>query len=369
MAKLSTAASACASFCTEQDVAWLKEHPSFSLARRVRSAFSTVSPLTILPPRPWEVGKPPEVCPHGLYLANELGFPVLYVKDGYKSSVSDAPEYSLQGTGCDHVESPNRSYVLSRTKEKARGQVMKWSTSRMADTLSRVLFDQTLVWLKEATKLQQVEAGKTIVISAKAQEYLIRLHCGSITQNAIPLAVAKEIDDAHGELLRTASFTASTHDQAATMFGREKWLLWDMGSYVVLAGVDTSALCKVAQDIMSCKVSLDGAYYHTYEKCFLQDWPLKYTHEPRAYRSFESMPDETRASLMSSLAFVKTMLMQDARVPAPTTKYPGLLGLPFYYDYNVRSRIASIDGGWLFKCGNHTPNSPYYGQMLLMDKD
>jgi hypothetical protein len=365
MAKLSTAASACASFCTEQDVAWLKEHPTFSLARRVRSAFSTVSPLTILPPRPWEVGKPASVTAHGLYLANELGFPVLYVKDGYKASVSDAPEYSLLGTGCDHVESPNRSYVLSRTKEKARGQVMKWSTSRMATTYSQILFDQMIVWLKEATKSQQVEAGKTIVISAKAQEYLIRLHCGSITQSVIPLTAAKEIEDAHSELLRTAAFTASAHDQAATMFGREKWLLWDMGSYVILAGVDTSSLCKVAQDIMSCKVSLDGAYYYNYEK----DISLKYTHEPRAYRSFESMPDEVRASLMSSLAFVKTMLMQDTRVPASTTRYPGLLGLPFYYDHNVRSRISSVDGGWLFKCGNHRPDAPYYGQMMLMDKD
>jgi hypothetical protein len=64
------------------------------------------------------------------------------------------------------------------------------------------------------------------------------------------------------------------------------------------------------------------------------------------------------------------MLMQDSRIEPQTTPCPGFLGLPFYFDYNKSNRIVSVDGGWVFTCGNSSNNrTPIYGQTILMDKD
>jgi hypothetical protein len=357
--KISTPASACAEFCTPQDIEHLKDNEAFSLARRIRSAFG--NELFVLPPRPYDKGKT-----HSLYLGNAAGFPVMYVTRRFDSiSTGDAFGHTFNGLS-PYVDSENAAYVLARTKLKADAHVKINYAKHIPDDYRRGLFDRMIWWMKAATESQQVEVGKTITISAKAQEYLIRLHCGSITGDVIPSMVSAEINTAHNELLRTADFTATTLDQAATMFAREKWMLRDMGSYLIVAAIDASSVCQAAQEIASNKVSPDNAYFCQHGV----NIQARFTHEPRAYRSFESMPDEVRASIMSSTAFVKTMLMQDSRIQPQTSPCPGFLGLPFYYDYKSGNRIVSVDGGWVFTCGNGpNNNTPIYGQTILMDKD
>lgn len=358
--KISTPASACAEFCTPQDIEQLKDNEAFGLARRIRSAFG--NELFVLPPRPYDKGKS-----HGLFLGNAAGFPVLYVRHSC-GSISTSPtsyEHTFNKLS-NYVDSENAAYVLARTKLKAEGHVKINYAKHIPDDYRRGLFDRMIWWMKAATESQQVEVGKTITISAKAQEYLIRLHCGSITGDVIPSMVSAEISNAHNELLRTADFTRTTRDQAATMFAREKWMLRDMGSYLIVAAVDASSVCQAAQEIASNKISPDNAYF-SHHGANIQ---ARFTHEPRAYRSFESMPDEVRASIMSSTAFVKTMLMQDSRIQPQSSPCPGFLGLPFYFDYNKSNRIVSVDGGWVFTCGNGpNNNTPIYGQTILMDKD
>ncbi len=357
--KISTAASACAEFCTPQDIEQLKDNEAFSLARRIRSAFG--NELFVLPPRPYDKGKN-----HKLFLGNAAGFPVLYVHRRFDSiSTGQAYDYAFNALS-PLVESENAAYVLTRTKLKAAAYVSTTRAAHIPEDYRRGLFERMIWWMKAATESQQVEVGKTITISAKAQEYLIRLHCGSLVADAMPSMVSAEISNVHNELLRTADFTRTTLDQAATMFAREKWLLHDMGSYVIVAAIDASSVCQAAQDIASNKVSPDSAYLSHHGATVR----AQFTHEPRAYRSFESMPDEVRGSIMSSLAFVKTMLMQDSRIQPQTTRCPGLLGLPFHFEYGKGNRIVSVDGGWVFKCGNNPNNdTPIYGQTILMDKD
>lgn len=357
--KISTAASACAEFCTAEDIEILKDNEAFGLARRIRSAFR--NELFVLPPRPYDKGKT-----HTLYLGNAAGFPVLYVKRSFDSaSTGQAYDHTFNGLSA-YVDSENAAYVLARTKLKADSHVKINHAKHIPEDYRRGLFDRMIWWMKAATESQQVEVGKTITISAKAQEYLIRLHCGSIAGDVIPSMVSAEISTAHNELLRTADFTRTTHDQAATMFAREKWLLRDMGSYLIVAAIDASSVCQVAQDIASNKISPDSAYFYQHGA----NIRAQFTHEPRAYRSFESMPDEVRASIMSSTAFVKTMLMQDSRIQPQSSPCPGFLGLPFYFEYNKSNRIVSVDGGWVFTCGNGpNNNTPIYGQTILMDKD
>lgn len=359
MSKLSTAASACADFCTPQDIELLKDNEAFGLARRIRSAFG--NELFVLPPRPYDKGKN-----HMLFLGNAAGFPVLYVRRNYGSAATgDVYQHKFNPLST-YVDSENASYVLARTRLKANGQVHLNYAKHIPDDYRRGLFERMIWWMKAATDSQQVEVGKTITISAKAQEYLIRMHCGSITGDVIPSMVSTEINSAHNELLRTADFTRTTLDRAATMFAREKWMLRDMGSYLIVAAIDASSVCQVAQDIASNKTSPDSAYFSQHGV----NIRAQFTHEPRAYRSFESMPDEVRASIMSSTAFVKTMLMQDSRIQPQTTPCPGFLGLPFYFDYKKSNRIVSVDGGWVFTCGNGpSNNTPIYGQTILMDKD
>jgi hypothetical protein len=358
MAKSSAAASPCAKCCTSQDIEMLTGNEAFGLACRIRAAFG--SRLFVLPPLPDSKGNH-----YPLFLGNAEGFPVLSVRrQGGSTSVAEA-EFRFEDYSFPLVDSGNQSYVVARTKLKAKYHVHRWTSSYTASLYRNEMFEHVKWWLKAASRSQQIELGKTIVLRANSQQYLIRLYCGSVKPDVFPTAVAKEIKDAHGELLRTEQFVATTREQFLKMFSRQKWLARDMGAYVIVAGLDTSSLWQVAQEIASSKTSIDSAFFFQHEK----NISVRFTHEPRAYRSFDQMPDDVRGNFMSSLAFVKSMLLQDPRIPPSAADRSGFLGLPFYCDHDAGSRIVSVDGGWVFKCGNSETGSPVYGQTLMMDKD
>jgi hypothetical protein len=357
MDNINAALSACANFCTAEDIEILMRNEAFGVAVRIHAGFD--NELFILPPLPRDKGDD-----FRLFLGTKEGFPVLLVQ--WQNGSTSVTEAQLRFVDYYYplVDSCRKSYVVARTKLKARRHVQRWASSQMADLYRRDIFEHMKWWLEEASRSQRIELGKTICIRHTPQQYLIRLFCGSLTQDALPTAVIKEINEAHGELVRTQQFTAAAHALALKMFGREKWLVRDMGSYVIVAGLDTTSLCEVVQEIVTTRTSIHGAFFHLYKKQI----SVRFTHEPRAYRSFDQMPDDVRGSLMSSLTPVKGMLEGDARVAPLTPDQAGFLGLPFFSN-SEGSRIVSVDGGWIFKCGNGGTDSPVYGQMLMMNKD
>lgn len=352
--KLSTAASACAPFCTPQDIETLKDNEAFALARRVRAALG--NRLYLLPLRPCD-NKPGKWRRAPIFLGSEYGIPHVSVR----SSSDEYVVYELSpprfDSGCSVVESSNASYVLTRTKKKLANKSFNSFRADIQDDIKEWVFNDMKRWLSTASTQENVSIGATIVVSPITQEYLLRYFDDNISDKAlIPSSTLHEIRAAADAIYRSRSFTNRTTDLAQAMFAREKWMVMDMGTHVLVAGVDTTSLCQIAQEITSAKKDPSSVYYYMHRDRF----SLRFTHGPTVYRSLDAMPDAVRVSLMSSLAFTKTMLLQDPSL-ASKEESDAFFKLPF-----AGSCTASPDAGWVFK------NNPYfdsYAQTLLMDKD
>lgn len=346
--KLSPPESACAAFCTAEDIEEIKNHRAFTVARRIRAALG--NQLVILPVCSHIIGSAP------LFLATPHGIPrvVVNVYTGGDIAVREADERSLDPTMHDKfVYSDNSSYVMTRVKNKLNFS----GRDSIEELIKRHVYEAMIKWLKEVSKNNDVSVGATITVEALVQEYLIRYFTGNITgKEGIPGSVIQKIDEAFAALQRTRGFANQTLDHVHAMFAREKWFAIDMGKYVILAGIDTTSLCQVAQDIVSSKQDPDSAYFYKYANKF----NLTFTHGPITYRSFDAMPDAVRASLMSSFAFTKTTLLQH-----PDMGTQGESSAFFKLPQAVRN-IASPDAGWVYMQNSHGDG---YGQMFLMDKD
>lgn len=351
--KISTAASACAPFCTAEDVEQLKDNEAFALARRVRAALGNIH--YILPLRPCDV-KPGYWKHAPIYLGTEYGIPHLSVR-------CSAMEYSVTEqmpprffSGNSLVDSSNASYVLTRAKKKLKTRSFASFRTDIHKDFRELVFNCMKEWLVAASAQENVSVGSTVLVSPLTQEYLLRYFTDNITDKAlIPSSTLYEINTAAETIYRSRSFTNKTLDLAKSMFAREKWIAMDMGSHVLLAGVDTTSLCQVAQEITSSKKDPKSVYHYQY------NFDLRFTHGPTVYRSLDAMPDEVRTSLMSSLAFAKTMLLQDPRL-ASLGESDAFFRLPFN---GAKPDVSSPDAGWVFK----NAHEKSYAQTILMDKD
>jgi len=353
-----TAASACAPFCTEEDVAALRKNAVFNLARKLRAASNNT--LFVLP-----TTKGMRFGDGSLFLGSEHGFPALRVryKQHVEVEVSYADFMSLDTNGHKVVETSNVSYALRRTLEKAQDRVRWFCDDKFVPvTLRQHLFHAMKFWLEKASERNAVKVGTVLTVSAETQQYLIRNFCKGITQDIFPANVLKEINEANDAMLRTRDFTASTLEQANLMFAREKWMLVDMGTYLIAAAVDMTSCCDVAQKVVSENKNVSELYYGDY----LMQFNPTFTVEPRAYRSWDAMPEEIRNSIRSSFAFVKAMVDADDRVTNKAPLDAAFLGLPVLPGSNT----INIDGGWIIKDRNpQSRNVPIYGQIVFMDKD
>lgn len=351
--KLSTAASACASFCTAEDVEQLKDNEAFALARRIRAALGNIH--YVLPLRPCD-NKPGYWKRAPIYLGTEYGIPHLRVQCSsmeYSVAEQTPPRFDENLT---LVESSNASYVLTRTKKKLSNRTFSLFRTDIRNDLKERVFNCMKEWLVAASAQENVSVGSTVIVSPLTQEYLLRYFTDNITDKAlIPSSTLHEINTAAETIYRSRSFTNRTMDLAKSMFAREKWIAMDMGSHVLLAGVDTTSLCQVAQEITSSKRDPKSVYHYQY------NFDFRFTHGPTVYRSFDAMPDEVRTSLMSSLAFAKTMLLQDPSL-ASQEESDAFFKLPFN---GYKPDVSSPDAGWVFK-NTHMKS---YAQTLLMDKD
>jgi len=356
-----TAASACAPFCTEQDVAALRKNAAFNLARKLRAASNNT--LFVLP-----TDKALRFSDGSLFLGSEQGFPALRVRQKHHGEVevTYADFMSLDTNGHRVVETSNVSYALRRTLEKEGGshdRLRQFCDDKFVPvTLHQHLFNAMKFWLEKASERNAVKVGSVLTVSAETQQYLIRNFCKGITQDIFPANVLKEINEANDAMLRTRDFTASTLEQANLMFAREKWLLVDMGTYLIVAAVDMTSCCDIAQKVVSENKNVSELYYGNY----LMQFNPTFTVEPRAYRSWDAMPEEIRNSIRSSFAFVKAMVDADDRVTNKAPLDGAFLGLPV----TPESNMINIDAGWIIKDRNpHSRNNPIYGQIVFMDKD
>ncbi len=351
-----TAASACAPFCTEQDVAALRRNAAFNLARKLRAASNNT--LFVLP-----TDKALRFGDGSLFLGNEQGFPALRVRQKHhvEVEVAHADFMSLDTNLHKIVETSNVSYALRRTLEKGQDRVRRFCDDKFVPVhLHQHLFNAMKFWLEKASERNAVKVGSVLTVSAETQQYLIRNFCKGITQDIFPANVLKEINEANDAMLRTRDFTASTLEQANLMFAREKWFLVDMGAYLIVAAVDMTSCCDIAQKVVSENKNVSELYYGNY----LMQFNPTFTVEPRAYRSWDAMPEEIRNSIRSSFAFVKAMVDADDRITNKAPLDGAFLGLPVLGD------TINIDAGWIIKDRNpNSRNVPIYGQTLLMDKD
>lgn len=348
MAKVSTPASACAPFCTPEEVNLLMYNAQFGVARRLRAAFGNT--LYILPPRG-------SMTSHvsTLFMGTEYGVPVFALRPGSGTNTLSRV-FDIQFRGGDEFTTSSAAYLISRSKKIWSGFVKEKTdlTEHYKQTIFRIMRD----WLKEMISLNDVAVGDVVTIPPDVQHQLIKYYHGSVDKDSFSPVMQDVINSTYEKLLRSNEFMHNTFFHAEAMFGREKWLVYDMGNYIIAAGIDTSPVCQLAQDAVSGKVNPERLYYAQ----FSNRYELCYTHPPTVYRSVEDIEAKGARSILSSLVYVRSTMQgtEFAGADIPAT----VLGLPEANSYRFH-----IDAGWFFSSIQAQVKEKQYGQFLFMDKD
>jgi len=348
MAKVSPAASAFAPFCTPEEVNALMYNAQFSVARRLRSAFD--NKLYILPPRGVV-----STSAAPLFMGAAEGIPVFELRpSGAKFVIGRV--FNTDFNGSQELETTSAAYLVSRSKKM-------WSGFAQAKTNIEERHKQTVFllmrdWLKEMISLNDVAVGDVVTIPPDVQHQLIKYYHGAVDKDSFTPAMQALLNSTHEKLLRSNEFMHNTLSHAEAMFGREKWLIHDMGNYIIAAGIDTSPLCQLAQNAVSRKINPEMLNYAGHANKFA----LRYTHPPTVYRSIEDIEAKGARSILSSLVYVRSTMQGTELAGADASAT--VLGLP-----DAKAWRFHIDAGWFFSSTQGADRAKLYGQFLFMDKD
>lgn len=361
--RTSNPTSACAPFCTPEEIEKVTQNINFPLARRLRSAYA--NKLFVLPPLMGDHRHNGNGDDSPLFLGSEVGLPIVRIKssyDGEKFTVAPTRDHVfLQSTNC--VTTPNLNYAVVRTKKTVGTIEARIDINRL---IKHRLFAVLKHWLANIIDREAVATGTTITLSSDEQQWLIRSFFDANIRSTMPASVLSVIKETHDKITRTDQFTHNAYDLAALMFARHKWIAIDMGVYCIVAAVETSDLCQIAQDAVSANKSPNSLYYSEFDNKF----NLSYSVPPTVIRSVDNMENPQVRSLMSSLAYMKGTI---SMIPGLASQelHNGLLALPYFYQASNSGWTVNLDAGWVYLCDFNKNDSASrgYGQFVFMDKD